>query len=57
MTADYLPDWPAVGKEISMSLWDKVHPDLKAEDYLTKVNAAVSRYRVELYQVVESMRK
>lgn len=57
MTADYLPDWAAVGKGISMSLWDKVHPDLKAEDYMAKLNGAVSRYRTELYQVAESIRK
>lgn len=57
LTADYLPDWSALGKGINMSLWDKVHPDLKVEDYMAKVNGAVSRYKVELYQVVESMTK
>ncbi|MFL6414156.1 MAG: hypothetical protein ACJ74Y_00580 [Bryobacteraceae bacterium] len=57
MTTDILPDWAWVGKSPSLSLWDKVHPDQKAQDYLAKVDQAVSRYKVELYRAVEMITK
>lgn len=58
MTVDIFPNWAAVGKGVPFTtLWPKVHPDMPADDYMSHINAAVERYRIELYQVVEMVQR
>ena len=57
MTVDIYPTWTASGQGASLAIWNKVHPDLPANDYLAKVNDVVDRYKAELYRVVDVVRK
>ncbi len=57
MTVDIFPNWATAGRGYSAQMWTKVHPDLKINDYLSKVNETIDRYKVELYRTVEVVRK
>lgn len=57
MTIDIFPNWTAAGRGNSLAMWSKVHPEMSASDYLSKVNEVVDRYKAELYTVMEYGRK
>ena len=53
-TVDYFPDWAAVGRGLPLGkLWEKVHPNMSADDWFDHVASLRTRPAVELYQIAE----
>lgn len=58
MTADGFPNWAAVGNGIrGRDVWNKVHPEQDFAAYMSGVNTIADRTRVELFRIVEVIRK
>jgi hypothetical protein len=58
MTVDGYPSWEAFGKGIPVqSLWKKVHPDVDYTEHMKKMSTLLDRPRVEVFRVLDVIRK
>lgn len=58
MTVDGFPSWEAMGKGLPVQdLWKKVHPDVDYTQHMQKMNTLFDRPRVEVFRVLDAIRK
>jgi len=51
LSVDILPDWDSTGGGWGgAAVWNKVHPNMASDVFMTKVGAVIDRYKVELYR-------
>jgi len=56
LTVDTFPSWAALGQGVpTNTAWPKVHPDLPFADYISLVNNAAERYRIDVLRTVEAV--
>ena len=58
MTVDGFPSWDAMGKGLPVrQLWTKVHPDVDFTEHMQKLSTLADRTRIEVFRVVDVIRK
>jgi len=58
ITVDGYPSWEALGKGIpTRSIWNKVHPNQDMASYMEKVAAIADRPRIDVYKILDVIKK
>jgi len=58
ITVDGFPSWEAMGKGLPVQdLWKKVHPDVDYTQHMQKMTTLLDRPRVEVFVVLDTIRK